>query len=160
MSDRAFRLAALKLYSLHSGDRAWILRHLDDGVRARLGALLKELKSLGIQSVPGAIDAAGLATAAVRLDAALLGAIDELDDATAFAALDGLPLRVKALILYAHRWRWTAAVWPRLSDLDRKRLIKAVNSMPEVRPAAMTAVLTAFSGLARKQAGRAWAAPL
>lgn len=155
MSDRALRQVALKIHALHAQDRAWILGQLAREVRERISGLLKELKALGIQSLPEAVVQTGFPTSSVALDAELVREIDSFDSELVFALLDDLPLRQKALIFHAHPWRWTTVMWNRLADGERQRLVKAMEMANLIRPPVITAVLTSFRAMGReRQANR------
>lgn len=151
MSDQAFRLVALKLHALHAQDKAWILGQLADEARERLSVLLKELRILGIQSLPEAVLSSGFPTSTVPLDAELVREIDCFDSELVFSLLDDLPLRQKALVFHAHPWRWTPALWNRFTDGERQRLVKTMGMMALTRPPVITSVLVLFRALGQKR---------
>lgn len=156
MSDRALRQIALKLHALHAQDKAWILGQLARDVRERISGLLRELKVLGIQSLPEAAAAhADFATSNVALDDELVREIDCFDNELVFTLLDDFPLRQKALLFHARPWRWSMMVWHRLADGERQRLLKAMETMALLRPPIINAVLASFRAQGReRQANR------
>lgn len=151
MSDRALRQITLKLHALHVVDRDWVLGQLPEKVRRPISALLKELNALGIRSIPEAVDSSGFPISSVQLDVALIREIDKLDSATVFALLDDLPVRQKALLFHAYQWRWASTLWNRLADGERRRLVKTMEAMTLVRPAAMASVLASFLALVQER---------
>lgn len=150
MSDRALRQIALKLHALHVQDKAWILGQLARDVRERISGLMKELKALGIQSLPEAAEHVEYATSNVALDDELVREIDCFDNELVFTLLDDLPLRQKALLFHACPWRWSMVVWNRLADGERRHLLKAMETMALVRPPVINSVLASFRAQGRE----------
>jgi hypothetical protein len=155
MTDRAFRRIALKLHALHALDRAWVLRLLPDEAQRRISLLLRELKALGIRSIPEAVENLGFTTSSIQFDTELVREIDSIDSETVLALFDDLPLRQKALVFHAYQWRWASTFWNRLADDERRRLANAMKSMVQVRPLVIASILGSFRALAReRQANR------
>jgi hypothetical protein len=151
MSEQSFRQVALTLHGLHVRDRAWILGQLEAGVRAHVQALLAELKALGIQSTRETVEMIAFPTASHRFAEALADEIDAIDGEAAYAVFSDLPWRFRIAVLYARRWRWSAAVWLRLAEGDRRGLLKAMDSMANVRPAVLASTLEVFRTRVRQR---------
>ncbi len=148
MSQVEYRKAALALYPLRRNDRDWLLARLPQAQRASLGALLRELESLGIPR--DGFDPSALAEpdagAADALPADMLSLLDEADAIEIRRLLESEPVPVAAGVLSLHRWRWRAAVLRSYPPSARKAIAIGIeagrrNGLPDALRAALLAAL-------------------
>jgi hypothetical protein len=127
---KGYRQAAAALHDMNGDDRAWLLGELDDGARATLEGLMRELDELGFAAATGPDrDVAGGPAAPApgpRERVALASAQDVA------AVLEREPVLLVAQLLNAHDWPWTE---PFLTALPAPRRIAVGAAREAVRAA-------------------------
>jgi hypothetical protein len=135
--EREIRRAALLLHTVADADRAWLLERLDDAARARLSALVDELRALGIPRSPELLDELG--PPARAQPAGLHGA----DPALLARVLGPEPAALVARVVALGPWPWTGELLARLGAAQRRRVMDALDARLPAAPGAPTTALDA-----------------
>jgi len=138
-----YRKAALMLASLAESDRAWLLGQLGEKERERLGALLEELRGLGLSADAGMLD---LALPREPAPQPASPAPRPVDAATPQAMHDVLAHEPDWLIAALSRtraWSWREGFLRLLGTERRLRTQQALPSGVELRPKTVEALLAA-----------------
>jgi hypothetical protein len=153
------RRAALRLYGLHPFDREWLLMRLAPATRKVLKKLLAELRRLGIDRSCAMDDLLpACATGDFALAASDVEAVDNAGADRMHVFLGQQNEHVRAMVLYAHRWRWSRASWGALREDERYRAQQLMQGFPAIQPAVFSALIEAVAIRMRETAGAA-AAP-
>lgn len=129
MSD-VLRQIALVLAALPSADREAVLARVGGEAAARLGALVGEVRDLGL-----AIDAANLGAIVDRLDASLAAnrnARERVASASAgdiAVALEGAPGALVAELLALQSWPWRDEFLARLIGSRKRDVVEGVRGV-------------------------------
>ncbi len=149
--NHSYRMAALKLHGLHPRDRSWLLGHLEQGPRHLLQNLIKELDALGL--VPAAEISAGLTTYPVGnyiLDEDAVRDIQQTHAELVWKNFAPLPERLKAILLHAYRWQWTALIQDKLEPHEQSRLLRHMAQLDPLKPAVCASLVQAFAAALRQ----------
>ncbi|HEX7639614.1 MAG TPA: hypothetical protein VF457_14555, partial [Burkholderiaceae bacterium] len=132
------RRAALLLHTVSAEDRGWLLAQLGEAQRARLQALVDELRAIGIPPAPellrelapaASIDGVAAADPAPDLKRA--------DPAALAHVLAGEPAELVALLLSLGPWPWSGDLLARLGGARQRQvldILAVIAPVPE-RPA-------------------------
>lgn len=130
------RKAALLLHAMPEGDRAWLLAQLAEAERSALGALLDELRALGIPADRALLDEAlrrdavspndPVHSGAQRQGSARVEALRAVDVPSLAAVLEAEPPTVIARLLRISDWRWRDSLLAELPAPLRRAVRQAL----------------------------------
>jgi hypothetical protein len=151
------RKAALALASLGVEDRAWMLERLPEPPRARVAALLDELREM---RVPFDRELAKqLAPEPVKEQPAKeQRSLDSADVLAVLTALEREPDWLVALVLRARPWPWRAAFLQGIGSERELNIKRALPVAVAVRPKFLAALLAALEEKLREQPREQWEA--
>lgn len=139
------RLVALKLHGLHPKDQTWMLDRLEEPEQLKIRVLLEELNELGFVPIENITnDVASYPVRNIAFDPNLIASIDILTSETALKNLNGLPERLRAMVLHSKKWQWSGVVWQKIEQHERARLITHMNQFAQVKPPVFVALLESF----------------
>lgn len=142
MSD-GYRKAALKLHGMSDADRGWMLQRLPQDERARLNALLRELRDLGIKPDQRVSDGVAAEEArqtflsAIPEHSEVASALDILCAANPgeiSAVLSAEPENMVAAVLAVYPWTWRVRFLADCGAEKRQRLNRALMHSPQLKP--------------------------
>lgn len=160
------RLAALRLATLAAADRQWVLRLLEPRHRARVEKELPTARYLRqadpeqcaqwLRQLAGAQGRDPAPVAAVAQEC-----VDAIECAPAEAihqAVQGLPRRLVAELVWFKPWRWKAALLESLGESERELIVAGPAVGRALTPAAVAALLELVAERVRAQGagGRAF----
>jgi hypothetical protein len=149
-------MAALRLYGLHALDREWLLLRLAPATRKILRTLIADLRRLGIDRSCSMQDLLpACATGDFALATNHIEAIDGAGAERMRVFLGQQNERLRAMILYAHRWRWSRTVWAALAEDERTRAALLMRELLAIEPAVFNALIETVAIRVRELPGAA-----
>jgi hypothetical protein len=139
------RKAALALASLGEADRAWLLGQLPETPRARVNALLGELREMRVSFDRELLKQLGPAQVVPKDSHALDGA----DTRALLQVLQHEPDWLVTLVLRAREWPWRSAFLQQIGAERTRRVARIAPDTAAPRPKLIAALLDALEAKVR-----------